>query len=67
MKSVSVQMVRLFNEEPPAHALAAKRDVPSADVLRMGADQLAAMEGLHAETQHAVQRRVDHVLEEEAE
>lgn len=67
MKPVSVQIVRLFNEERALlMLLAAKRDVASADVLRMGLYQLAAMEGFHAETQHAVKRRVDHILEEEA-
>lgn len=67
MKQVSVQIVRLFNEERALlMLLAAKRDVAYADVLRIGLYQLAAMEGLHAETTQAVQRRVDHVLEEEA-
>jgi hypothetical protein len=66
MKDVSVQVVRLFNEERALlMLLAAKRDVASADVFRIGLYQLAAMEGLHAEAQRAVQRRVEQVLEEE--
>lgn len=67
MKSVSVQMVRLFNEECALlMLLAAKRDVASSDVFRIGLYQLAAIEGLYAEMTQAVQARVDHLLQEEA-
>jgi hypothetical protein len=67
MTHVSVQIVRLFNEERALlMLLAAKRDVAYADVLRMGLYQLGAMEGFYAEAQRAVQRRVEQVLEEEA-